>query len=173
MSRTRNGGSLRLGLLAAIVLLYPNSLYALDRHTENTALLAISINKERVTAGMMCVGSDASGFDHAGSPLNCQKFETPPANMSLRSSSSMLNPNVLAFDVTSWPWQSIAELESRLQVMDDPLNSDFSKARVAGLQVRRINETQGEYGIQPSNFELGSGCYLLMIAPKYSPFPAS
>jgi hypothetical protein len=173
MSKARNGVNLHLGLLAAIVLLYPSNLYALDRYAENMALWAISINKERVMAGMMCGGSDSMGIDHAGSPPNCQKFKTPPANMSRRSSSSILNPDLLAFDVTSWPWQSIAELESRLQVMDDPLNYDFSKARLAGLQVRRINETQGEYALQPSNFEFGSGCYLLMIAPKSTPVPAS
>ena len=173
MSRIRNGGSLHLGLLAAFAFLYPSNLYALDRYPENMALLAVSIKKERVIAGMMCGGSDSIGIDHAGSPHYCQKFKTPPANMSLRSSLSILNPDVLAFDVTSWPWQSIAELESRLQVMDDPLNYDFSKARLAGLKVRRINETRDAYALQPSNFEFGSGCYLLMIAPKYSPIPAS
>ena len=173
MSRARNDGNLHLGLLTAIVLLYPSNLYALDSYTENTALLAISINKERVTAGMMCAGSDSMAIDNAGSPPNCQKFKTPPANMSRLSSVSILNPEVLAFDVTSWPWQSIAELGSRLQVMDDPLNYEFSTARLAGLKVRRISETQGEYALQPSNFEFGSGCYLLMMAPKSTPVPAS
>jgi hypothetical protein len=173
MSRARIGGNAYLSLVAAIALLWPSNLCAQNRYSENTALLAISIDKGRVTAGMMCAGSDSISIDHAGSPPNCEKFKTPPANMSRRSSWSILNPDVLAFDVTSWPWQSIAELESRLQLMDDPLNYDFSKARLARLQVRRIDETQGEYGLQPSNFEFGSGCYLLMIAPKSVSVPAS
>jgi hypothetical protein len=160
------------GLMVAALLLSPNTPGAEDRYSENTALLAISVHKQRVTAGMMCVDSETGSVDDTGNPPKCEKFEIPDSNMCRPRSLGILNPNVLAFNVTFWPRRAIAELASRLQQMADPLNYDFSPARLAGLQVRRIEENEDEER-SSSTFEFRSGCYLLVIIPGSTPAPES
>jgi hypothetical protein len=166
MFRAAKYGKSRIGLLAAMLIFSANTPQAEDRYSENMALLAITLNKERVVAGMMCVGTESSGID---SPSNCEKFDAPDSNVCRPANLGILNPNVLAFDVTSWPRQTIAELASRLQFLADPLNYNFSNARLAGLQVRRIEETEHEESLPPPTFEFTSGCYLLIIAPDSTP----
>lgn len=119
---------------------------------------------------MMCVGAGFAGIDHSG-PSDSEKFEAPESNMCRRP--SVLNPNVLAFDVTSWPRWAIADLAERLRLMADPLNYDFSKARVAERHVRRVEETADEEGLSPPAFEFSSGCYLLMVSPGAAFAPGS
>jgi hypothetical protein len=135
----------------------------------NTVLLAISFNDGRVAAGMMCNGTELRTTDSAGDPPRSRKIEMPGSGMCRRSSASILNPDVLAFDVTQWPRDAIAELASRLNLMDDPLNYDFSRVTVAERRVRRIEETQGEDSLASPVFEFSFGCYLLMKAPGISP----
>jgi hypothetical protein len=139
--------------------------HAEDLYAENVGLLAISLKGHQVTAGMMCVGLESDRMNYRGGASKCEKFAMPDSNMSRRSSVSILNPDVLAFDVTWWPRQAIVELASRLQLMADPLNFDFSRVRLAGLDVRRIEESEDEESLSPPTFAFSSGCYLLMIAP--------
>lgn len=135
----------------------------------NTALLAISFNHGRPVAGMMCNGTDIRAVDSAGNPPRSERIETSGSGMCRRSGASILNPDVLAFDVTQWPRNAIAELASRLNLMDDPLNHDFSRVTVAERSVRRIDETQGEDSLASPVFEFSFGCYLLMKVPGISP----
>ncbi|WP_162914225.1 hypothetical protein [Taklimakanibacter lacteus] len=145
-----------------VLLLAPGIVHAEDY---NTALLAISFDDGRVTAGMMCNSTGLGNADPAGVPPVCRKFEEPGARACQRSSSSILNPDILAFDVTRWPRHAVAELANRLQLMDDPLNYDFSRVTLAGWKVRRIMENRGQDGLAPLVFEFSSGSYLLMKAP--------
>ncbi len=154
-------------LSIAAMLLTPGSLHAEDH---DTALFAISLNDGRVTAGTMCSGTEYSSIDPAGDPPKSWKFAAPRGGMCRRSNSSVLNPDVLAFDVTRWPRQAIAELASRLHLMDDPLNFDFSRVTLAGRQIRRIeealDEALDEEAITPPAFKFSFGCYLLMTVPR-------
>jgi len=84
-------------------------------------------------------------------------------NLCLRTGPSILNRNVLPFDVTSWPRRAIAELAARVQNMKDPLNREFSKASIEGLKVHRIEEADDQETLSSPTFEFYSGCYLLMI----------
>lgn len=145
----------------------------LGAEENNTALLAISLHEGHVTAGMMCNGTEFGDVDHPGNPPPPMSRKLAPNGaMCLRSSASILNPDVLAFDVTLWPRQAIADLASRLQLMDDPLNYDFSKVSLAGRKVRRIEETQAEGDLDPV-FEFSFGCYLLMKAAEPGSAPGS
>lgn len=135
----------------------------------STALLAISLNHGRPAAGVMCNSTEFRTADSAGNPPRSKRIEASASGMCRRSTASILNPDVLAFDVTQWPRDAIAELASRLNLMDDPLNHDFSRVTVAERRVRRIEETEGEDSLASPVFEFSFGCYLLMKAPGISP----
>lgn len=139
----------------------------------NTVLLAISLNHGRPAAGMMCNGTELKTADSVGNPPRSKRIEASASRISRRSSASILNPDVLAFDVTQWPRAAIAELASRLNLMDDPVNDDFSRVTVAERRVRRIEEAQGEDDLASPVFEFSFGCYLLMKAPGFLPGPGS
>ncbi|WP_119269543.1 hypothetical protein [Taklimakanibacter deserti] len=155
---------------AGLLLLQAGNLRAED---DNTALLAISFDHGRVAAGMMCSSIDFNGVDPARQLSSSEKFDKSDSAMCRRSSASILNPDILAFDVTLWPRQAIAELASRLRLMEDPLNYNFSGVKLAGRPVRRIDETQGEESFASHIFEFRCGSYLLMKAPGPTPVPGS
>ncbi|QIG48370.1 hypothetical protein G5V57_11935 [Nordella sp. HKS 07] len=149
---------------AAFVLALPSSIHAETRYAEHGALLAISLDQGRMSAGMMCYAN--YNADSTQNPPNSQRADSRRGDMCRRSNSSNLNSDILAFDVTSWTRQAISELADRLLQMEDPMNYDFTKARVAGRPVRRIDESWDDPDLHESVFEFSSGCYLLMqVAP--------
>jgi hypothetical protein len=170
MFKKSGRGNLLIWLSVGTPLLWPGILRA---ENNIAALLTVSFNHGRVTAGMMCNGAGDSSIDPAGDPPRSQKFETPGSVMCRRSSASVLTPDILAFDVTLWPRQAIAELASLLHLMDDPLNYDFSRVKLAGRQVRRIDENRGEESLAPHIFEFSFGSYLLMKVPGPTPVSGS
>lgn len=165
---------LATGLLAAVFFLSPISTRAEDPFAENMALLAISVQKDQVSAGMMSVSAEFDAAADWRSPPKCERFVPRASNMSRRAVASILNPDVLAFDVTSWPRRAIAQLAGRVQSTADPLKHEFTGMRLAGHDIRRIEETgDEEENLSAPIFELSSGCYLLMIVPGAGDSPKS
>jgi hypothetical protein len=154
-----------LGALVALAL--SSSVQAEAYDSANSALLAISFNRGRLTAGMMCNPVDPDSFGKLRDLPSCRKSEAPSGAICRLSNSSILNHDVLAFDVTTWSRQEIAQLATRVLQSDDPLNYDFSRLDLAGRHVRRIDENQDEDDLQPPAFEFNSGCYLLMKVPAW------
>lgn len=153
---------------AVFVLALPTSLYAETHYIDDGALLAISSDHGRVVAGMMCYAAD-SVYDTRDVP-RCLRAEARRGYMCRRLNSNILNSDILAFDVTSWPREAISELANRLRRLDDPMNYDFTKAKVAGFPLRRIEESWEDAIFKDPVFELSSGCYLLMkVAPPIMP----
>jgi len=145
---------------AVFALALPTSLYAETHYIDDGALLAISSDKGRVVAGMMCYAT-GSVYDTRDLP-RCLKAEARRGYMCRRLNSTILNSDILAFDVTSWPREAISELANKLRHLEDPMNYDFTKAKVAGLPLRRMDESREDSIFAESVFEFSSGCYLLM-----------
>lgn len=165
--------SYRLGRVigAVFVLALPSSIQAETHYAEHGALLAISLDQGRMSAGMMCYAT--YNADSMKNPPNSQRADSRRGDMCRHFNSSILNSDILAFDVTSWTRQAISELANRLLQMEDPMNYDFTKARAAGRPVRRIDESWDDPDLHESVFEFSSGCYLLMQVGPLPSFPRS
>ena len=159
-----------LGALGALVGLALSSFVQAEAYDSvNSALLAVSFNRGRLTAGMMCNAVDPGSFDKLWDLSSCRESEVPSVAICRLSNSNILNHDILAFDVTTWSRQEIAQLAMRVFQTDDPLNYDFSRLDLPGRHVRRVDENQDEDGLQPPAFEFSSGCYLLMKVPASGP----
>jgi hypothetical protein len=147
------------GVLFGVAL--PGPTHAEKACPDNSALLSISLGDWRFArAGMMCIATGHEGRDQLPAFRRCEK--RPHPGISLRRNSGILNSDIIAFDVTGWPRQAIAELAARVDEMEDPLNDDFSTVRIDHRRVRRIVESDDEPDIDRRSFDLGSGSYLLM-----------
>jgi hypothetical protein len=140
-------------------------LQAQDRYPGNDALLAINVSRNGVGAGMMCAD------ELERNPPRCVRLAARSDALCLRRRSGILNADTLAFDVTTWPRQAIADLLQTLNEMGDPLNHDFGRMRIAGYRIRAVEESPAPGDDIPETpaFDLSSGCYLLVkIAPSES-----
>lgn len=154
------GALLGLGMLSSVQAGTPDS--------ASSALLAITYNQGRLIAGMMCHGVDRGSFAKARDLPMCRRAEAQSGAICRASTSNILNHDVLAFDVTTWPRQAIAELASQVLQTDDPLNYDFTERDLAGRRVLRVDESQDEGDLASSVFEFSFGCYLLIKIPEPS-----
>lgn len=154
------------GMLGAILSLAVISAGQAEAHDSgSSALLAISLNQARLTAGMMCNGVDPGSFGLTRELPMCRRGEARSDLACKSATANILNHDVLAFDVTTWPRQAIAELASRVLQADDPLSHDYSEQYVADRRVRRVDESQDERDVASPVFEFSFGCYLLIKVP--------
>jgi hypothetical protein len=148
-----------LGVLFGAILLGPA--HAGKACPDNIALLTISMREWRLaSAGMSCIAVRHEGRDQFSTYRQCER-RTPP-EISLRRDNGILNSDIVAFDVTGWPRQAIAELAARVDETEDAANDDLSGMRIGYLRVKQIMEGDGEPDFGRRSFDLGSGSYLLM-----------